>query len=94
MAGFNWGIKLGLPTQNQNPMSPRLLVTDPKAEIVGVYQVEGLVSTARKQVGKFESIFSSEFCLGDFYNPAAYAYSPSPDALRALLQVEGVHMEQ
>lgn len=92
MAGYNWGLIIGLPNQNNNPISPRLTVNDPAAETLGVYQTDGLVSSARKKVGNFESIFSGEYCLGDFYNPLASDYSPSPDALRALLQIAGVHI--
>jgi hypothetical protein len=87
MAGYNWGISLGLPSQNQNPLSPRLIVTDLSAEVLGVYQADGLISTARKKVNNFESIFTGEFALGDFNNPAAVGYSPSPDALRAFCKL-------
>jgi hypothetical protein len=92
MAGYNWGLIIGLPNQNNNPMSPRLTVNDPAAETLGVYQTDGLVSSARKKVENFESIFSGEYCLGDFHNPLASDYSPSPDVLRALLQIAGVHI--
>jgi len=47
---------------------------------------------ARKKVGNFESIFSGDFDLGDFQNPAANTASPPPDVLRALLQTTAAHI--
>jgi len=79
MAGYTWGIS------PSNLLSPRLVVTDPNAEILGQYQADGQVSTARQKVGNFESIFSGEFAFSD---TGAWR----PDALRALLQLTGVHV--
>lgn len=55
MAGYSWGVA------PSNVLSPRLVVTDLSAEVLGRYQIDGLVSTARKKVGNFESLFSGEF---------------------------------
>jgi hypothetical protein len=92
MAGYTWGVISSLPSQDNHPLSPRLVVTDPIAEALGTYQTDGLVSTARRKVGNFESIFSGAFTLGDFDNPAGAGFSPSPNVLRALLQIAGVHI--
>jgi len=89
MAGFNWGFT------TQNLLSPRLVVTDPNAEVLGYYQSDNQVSSARKKVGNFESIFSGEFTLGDFLNfcwQCASNTLPSANTLRALLQTTGVHI--
>lgn len=81
----------GKPTTYSPPvalpaaLSPRLIVTDPSAEILGVYAPDGQVSTARKKVGNFESIFSGEY---GFTNGGDWP----PDPLRALLQTTGVHI--
>jgi hypothetical protein len=85
MTGYQWGLT------SQNLLSPRLVVTDSAAEVLGRYQSDSQVSSARKKVGNYESIFTGEFALGDFTNPA-YASSPPPDVLRALLQNAGVHV--
>jgi hypothetical protein len=79
LAGYSWGVS---PT---NVLSPRLIVTDPSAENLAVYQSDGQVSTARKKVGNFESIFSGEY---GFTNGGNWR----PDPLRALLQTTGVHI--
>lgn len=89
MAGYNWGFT------NQNQLSPRLVVTDSSAEVLGRYQSDNQVSSARKKVGNFESIFMGDFALGDLLN---FCWSctpnplPSPAVLRALLQTAGVHI--
>ena len=80
MAGYNWGY-------TGNVVSPRLVVTDPAAEILGRYQADGQISSARKKVQNFESVFIGEFGIltnskGNF----------TPDALRALLKMAGVHI--
>jgi hypothetical protein len=85
MAGYSWGL------MTQNVLSPRLVVTDPAAQPLGSYQSDGQVSSAQKKVGNFESIFIGELALGAFTN-TAYATSPPPDVLRALLQIAGVHI--
>jgi len=79
LAGYSWGVAPG------NVLSPRLVVTDPGAEVLGLYQVDGLVSTARKKAGNFESVFSGEYA---FTNGGGWR----PDALRVLLQTAGVHV--
>ncbi len=79
LAGYSWGVAPG------NVLSPRLVVTDPGAEVLGRYQVDGLVSTARKKAGNFESVFSGEYA---FTNGGGWR----PDALRVLLQTAGVHV--
>ena len=89
MAGYNWGFT------TQNLLSPRLVVTDPNAEVLGYYQSDNQVSSARKKVGNFESIFTGEFTLGDFLNfcwQCASSTLPSANTLRALLQTTGVHI--
>jgi len=89
MAGYKWGFT------TQNLLSPRLVVTDPNAEVLGYYQSDNQVSSARKKVGNFESIFSGEFTLGDFLNfcwQCASNTLPSANTLRALLQTTGVHI--
>lgn len=78
MAGYSWGVAPG------NTLSPRLVVTDSSAEILGTYQADGKVSTARKKVGNFESVFSGEYA---FTNGGDWR----PDALTALLQTTGIH---
>jgi hypothetical protein len=85
MAGYSWGLT------SQNVLSPRLVVTDPTAEVLGTYQSDNQVSSARKKVGNFESVFIGEFALGVFTN-SAYGTSPPPDVLRALLQTTGVNI--
>jgi hypothetical protein len=90
MAGYNWGFT------NQNLLSPRLVVTDPSAETLGYYQSDGLVSSARKKVGNFESVFMGDFALGDWLNFCWSCLPPSPlpssAALRTLLHTAGVHI--
>jgi hypothetical protein len=89
MTGYNWGFT------NQNLLSPRLVVTDPNAQVLGYYQSDNQVSSAQKNVGNFESIFIGEFALGDFLNFCWLCVPnplPSSDALRALLQSTGVHI--
>jgi hypothetical protein len=78
LSGYSWGTAA-------NKFSPRLVVTDPTAEVLGVYQPDGQVSTARKKVGNFESVFSGEY---GFPNVGTWP----PDPLRALLQTTGVHI--
>jgi hypothetical protein len=85
MAGYSWGLT------NHNMLSPRLVVTDSNAEILGRYQSDNQVSCARKKVGNFESIFMGEFTFGP-YQPAGVGTAPSADVLRALLQLTGVHL--
>ena len=80
MAGYNWGYS------KVNVLSPRLVVTDPSAEVLGHYRSDNQVSSARKQVGNFESVFIGEF--GMSRTDADWA----PDALRAILQTTGVHI--
>jgi hypothetical protein len=76
-------------------LSPRLVVTDSSAEALGYYQSDNQVSSARKKVGNFESIFMGDFALGDLLN---FCWScvpnplPSSAVLRALLQSTGVHI--
>ena len=79
LSGYNWGIAAN------NVFSPRLVVTDPSAEVLGRYQLDNQVSTARKKVGNFESVFSGEY---GFPNAGTWP----PDPLRALLQTTGVHI--
>jgi hypothetical protein len=89
MAGYNWGFT------NQNWLSPRLVVTDSSAEILGRYQSDNQISSARKKVGNFESIFMGDFALGDLLNFCwSCVPNPLPDSavLRALLQTTGVHI--
>jgi hypothetical protein len=89
MAGYNWGFT------NQNLLSPRLVVNDTGAEILGYYQSDTQPSSARKKVGNFESIFMGDFALGDLLNFCwSCVPNPLPDsaALRALLQTTGVHI--
>ena len=89
MAGVNWGFT------DQNVLSPRLVVTDASAEVLGHYQSDNQVSSARKKVGNFESIFMGDFAMGDFLNfcwPCFPPSVPSSAALRALLQTTGVHI--
>ena len=85
MAGYSWGLT------NHNELSPRLVVTDPNAQVLGTYQSDNQVSSAMKKVGNFESIFIGEFTLGPF-QPLAFGTAPSANVLRALLQITGVHM--
>jgi hypothetical protein len=85
MAGHTWGLT------SLNVISPRLLVTNPSATILGTYQSDNQVSSALKHVGNFESIFIGEFALGAFANSISGA-TPSEDVLRALLQIAGVHI--
>jgi hypothetical protein len=89
MAGFNWGFT------SQNVLSPRLIVTDASAEVLGHYRSDNQVSSARKKVGNFESIFMGDFAMGDFLNfcwPCFPPSVPSSAALRALLKTTGVHI--
>jgi hypothetical protein len=89
MAGYNWGFT------NQNWLSPRLVVTDSSAEILGRYQSDNQISSARKKVGNFQSIFMGDFALGDLLNFCwSCVPNPLPDSvvLRALLQTTGVHI--
>ena len=82
MAGYNWGFP------NQNLLSPRLIVTDASAEVLGRYQSDNQISSARKKVGNFESIFMGDFALGDLLNFCwSCVPNPLPDsaALRALV---------
>jgi hypothetical protein len=79
LSGYFWG------TASNNVFSPRLVVTDASAEVLGRYQLDNQVSTARKKVGNFESVFSGEY---GFANGGSWP----PDPLRALLQTTGVHI--
>ena len=79
MTGYSWGVA------QANVLSPRLVVTDPSAEVWGNYRVDGQVSTSRKKVGNFESILSGEYGFTD-------AGNWRPDPLRVLLQIAGVHV--
>jgi hypothetical protein len=81
LAGSSWGYT------SQNVLSPRLVVTDPSAEVLGLYQSDGQVSSARKKVGNFESIFIGEFAMLSNTNG-----NWTPDALGAILQTTGVHI--
>jgi hypothetical protein len=47
LLGYSWGIAAN------NLFSPRLVVTDAGAEVLGRYQLDNQVSTAGKKVGKF-----------------------------------------
>jgi hypothetical protein len=79
LSGYSWGIAAN------NVFSPRLVVTDPNVEVLGRYQADGQVSTGRKKVGNFESVFSGEY---GFPNAGTWP----PDPLRALLQTTEVHI--
>jgi hypothetical protein len=79
LLGYSWGIAAN------NVFSPRLVVTDASAEVLGRYQLDNQVSTARKKVGNFESVFSGEY---GFANGGEWR----PDALRILLQTAGVYV--
>ncbi len=81
MANYSWGFTA------QNLLSPRLVVTDPSAEVLGRYTSDNQISSARKQVGNFESVFIGEFSVITVAN----GYF-SPNALRGLLQTTGVHI--
>ena len=80
MAGYTWGYS------TVNVLSPRLFVTDPSAEVLGHYRSDNQVSSARKKVGNFESVFIGEFGM------SMTDLGWSPDALRAILQTTGVHI--
>jgi hypothetical protein len=71
MIGQNWG--------HSAPVSPRFVVDDPIAETFGIYQSDQLVSAARKQVNKHQSIF-----VGDL--------SVTSSLLRILFQNSGAHI--
>jgi hypothetical protein len=83
MAGYTWGYS------HVNVLSPRLVVTDASAEVLGHYRSDNQVSSARKKVGNFESVFIGEFGMSriDVGN-----VDWGPDALRAILQTTGVHI--
>jgi hypothetical protein len=85
LAGYTWGLT------SQNVLSPRLVVTDPNAEVLGRFQSDNQPSCARKKVGNFESIFIGEFTLGPF-QPLGDIIAPSADVLRAILQLTNAHM--
>jgi hypothetical protein len=67
LLGYSWGIAAN------NVFSPRLVVTDASAEVLGRYQLDNQVSTAGKKVGNFESVFSGEygFANGGDWRPDA-----------------------
>jgi len=83
MAGFTWGYS------HVNVLSPRLIVTDASAEVMGHYRSDNQVSSARKKVGNFESVFIGDFGMSRI---DVGSVGWGPDALRAILRTTGVHI--
>ena len=63
MAGYNWGFP------NQNLLSPRLIVTDASAEVLGRYQSDNQISSARKRNQKYEAISEGFVAEGPGFEP-------------------------
>jgi hypothetical protein len=76
LKGIAWGWNPGHCT---NVMSPRLVVADPGAAVLGRYASDKLVSTASRTVQSFRSVFAGDLEL-------------DRDMLRELFRQAGVHI--
>ena len=61
------------------PVSPRLAVADPRAEVLGRYVSDGKVSAASCQLGRHRSVFFGDFGL-------------EPNMLRVMFEAAGAHV--
>jgi uncharacterized protein (TIGR03437 family) len=86
MAGYSWGLN------SMTLLTPRLIVNDPDAEVLGRYRSDKLISSARKKVGNFESIFIGESAIGDVAKIGADRNGWPADPLRTMLETTGVHI--
>jgi hypothetical protein len=55
LAGLSWGAAV--------EVRPRLVITDPNAEVLGHYRADGLASAARTQAPGYDSIFLADISL-------------------------------
>jgi hypothetical protein len=76
LAGSSWGFGTG----GHNTLSPRLVITDPGAEILGRWSQDQTVNSARKSSDGFTSVVLGDFALDD------------PGVLRHLLADAGAHV--
>jgi len=76
LSGSVWGWAWG---QRRNVLSPRLVVDDPDAVVLGRYWADNEASTASKRTGGFQSVF-----VGDI--------GWNAEMLRPLLRAAGVHL--
>lgn len=82
LRGQTWGAKIApeiRPGGGYFAASPRLYVTDKKAETLGKYMDDGLVSAARIQTGKHESVFLGSMAV-------------SPEVFMRVFEKAGAHV--